>query len=172
VFRNAGLSAGDEVTRKGLTDAGSSRLPLARGVWMTVSDAAIELRVPRLFADRPIVLPPEDVAVCRPEEISEPTDSEISSPPQRRIELVAVGKDRREANLVLALAQPTLFPPVRLRARFHPEGWVFHRARDTPHDGYMVYCPERDRAIALLTTHGVELTGAPYAWVATRRNWT
>jgi hypothetical protein len=139
---------------------------------MHVSTATIELWVPRLFADQPITLAPKDVAVCRPEDMSEPTDSRLTSPPRRRIELVTLGTGRREVNLVLVLAQPTVFPPVRLRARFDPEGWLFHRGRDTPHDGYMFYCPDRDRVVTLLATHGVERTSAPHSWVGDRRNWT
>jgi hypothetical protein len=159
------------VTVDDLVHPDSKRFPLARGVWMSVSDAAVELFVPRLFGDRPIVLRPDELAVCRPEEMP-PPDTQLSQPPPREIALSHLQKGRDDTNLLLVLAQEKLFPPVRYRARFTFEGSVFHASRKRPHDGYYVLCPDRDRAIRLLTRHGVEETSTPLAWIAARRNWS
>jgi hypothetical protein len=66
-------------------------------------------------------------------------------------------------------ADPMLLPPVRWRARFTAEGFVFRRARDRPHDGFALRCGDPDHAIALLTGAGAETTRTPGAWVAAHR---
>lgn len=147
-----------------MTHESAETAQLAKGVWMSISGRSIELLVPRLFADRPITLSTDEVAVCRPEQIDEP-----GVPGQPPLDIASLGKGRRRVNLLLVLSRPMNFPPVRPRARISPEGFLFHQARDRPHDGYYFHCPDPDRVIELLTRHGVELTQAPHAWAVARR---
>ena len=91
-----------------LVHADSVGLPLARGFWMCVSDAAVKLFVPRLFEDRPIVLRPDELAVCRPEEMP-PPDAQLSRPPPRKLALSHLQKGRDDANLFLVLAHERVF---------------------------------------------------------------
>jgi len=138
---------------------------VADGVWMSAEGTTVELFVPRLVADAPIVLPPGGVAVCRVEEMEQEPVGEDVEP----LSIVLLGKGRAEVNLLIVSAQPRLFPPVRLRARLGAEGFLFRRGRTNPHDGYSFHCFDRERVIAELVRHGVEQTTAPYAWVAARR---
>lgn len=132
---------------------------------MSVAGAEVELLVPRLFGDAPIILPTNGIAVCKPEEM----EKEALPAGARHLDIASLQKTRQEANLLMVVAQRMLFPPVRFRARFGPEGFLFHRARARPHDGYGFHCVDRERVIAELTRHGVEQTNVPYAWVTTRR---
>ena len=138
---------------------------VAPGVWMSLGDTTIELRVPRLFAEEPIALTTDSFAVCISEEMEE-EEHPAGVPP---LGIVVLQKGRRPANLLLVLAQPRVFPPVRLRARFGAEGFVFHRGRHTPHDGYLFHAFDRDALVAELTRRGVERTTAPFAWTKARR---
>jgi hypothetical protein len=138
---------------------------VADGVWMSAEGTAIELFVPRLFAGAPIVLPPGGVAVCRVEELEQEALREDVEP----LAIVLLGKGRSEVNLLIVSAEPRHFPPVRRRARLGAEGFLFHRGRTKPHDGYSFHCLDRERVITELVRGGVEQTNAPYAWVAARR---
>jgi hypothetical protein len=135
------------------------------GLWMAVSDRAVELFVPRLFGDRPISFSPAELGVGRVGEVHEPA----AIPGMPPLSIVLLSTARKEPNILLVRAQPGLFPPVRRRARFTPEGFLFRRGRERSHDGYDFHAKEPDRVIDLLTRHGVEPTRTPAAWAAARR---
>lgn len=88
---------------------------LVNGVGMRVSDTAIELLVPRLFADRRITLRTDATAVCRPAEMVEPEWTERTRRPPP-LEIADLGWPTDRPSLLLASAQPLLCPRVRPRA--------------------------------------------------------
>jgi hypothetical protein len=143
---------------------------------MLLAGTGVELFVPQWFGDAPIVLRTNGIAVCKIEEMQKeelpagarPLD--IAFLEKLPLYLPLLGKTVEPANLLIALAEPAILPPVRWRARLDPSGFLMHRhARARPPDGYGFHCVDRERVIAELTRHGVEQTNVPYAWVTTRR---
>lgn len=139
--------------------------PVGNGVWMAVSDRAVELFVPRLFGDRPIALSPAELAVNLADELDESREL----PGLRPLAIVCLTKGHAPSNVMLVRAGPGYFPPLRRRAHLTAEGFVFQRSRDRPHDAYHFHADDPQRVTELLTRHGVERTTHPAAWAAARR---
>jgi hypothetical protein len=149
---------------------------IANGVWMSLAGAGVELFIPQWFGDAPIVLRTDRIVVCKIEEMrkeelrasARPLD--VAFLERMPLYLPLLRKTVEPANLLIALAEPAILPPVRWRARLDPLGFLMHRhARARPPDGFGFHCVDRERVIADLTRHGAEQTNVPYAWVTTRR---
>lgn len=142
---------------------------------MSLAGAGVELCIPQWFGDAPIVLRTDRIVVCKSEEMRKeellegvrPID--IAFLQKTPLHVPLLREAARPANLLIGLAEPVILPPVRWRARLNPMGFLMHRARARPPDGFGFYCADRERVIADLTRHGAEQSNIPYAWVTTRR---
>jgi len=141
--------------------------PVGDAVWIAVSSGAVRVFVPRLFGDQPLNLSPAELAISWAQEINEP-----AVPGAAPLAVALIVKRQGPVNLLLVHSEPKLFPPVWPRARLTVDGFLFHRNRDRPHDGFAFFADDPDGTIELLTQHGVEATQAPAAWVAEQRRST
>jgi hypothetical protein len=144
-------------------------LTFERGVSLAVGGGALELSIPALFARNRMRFSPRAVAICTPDQLTEDTPSEVKEqmPP---LQIAILAPRRRQGNLLLVLEEPVTVPPVRLRARLHARGMIFHTGRKTPVDGFMFRARDPGQATEVLVRHGVERTTTPAVWTWERRH--
>jgi hypothetical protein len=141
---------------------------LERGVCLAILGDALELSIPALFAANRMTFPAHAVAVCIPDQITEDTPREVKEQ-MATLQIAILAPRRQQGNLLLVLEGPVTIPPVRIRARLHARGMIFHSSRKTPVDGFMLRAGDPGPAAEVLVRHGVELTTAPAVWVWERR---
>ena len=138
---------------------------------LEASPGEIRLFFPCLFGEHVIVLSSAEIAY-----LDRLADGEFELGEERlaaggeALEIVELSTRRNPLfNLAIFRAQPGLLPPVRLRARLTVRGFLYHRGRRKPHDGYLLECLDAERAVRMLTNSGVQRTDTPYVWARARR---
>lgn len=150
----------------------SGQISLRQGARLSVNDGVLRLTVPWLFGARSLEVPGREVAACRADEYDDAHETPRGQPhPLQIAMLVPTRRYRRPPpNLMIVFAHPLKVPKVRVMARIHPVGLIFHSARHQPVDGFLFSAKDPAAAMALFTREGINDTITPATWVADRRS--